>query len=116
MCVMYVEIARIDAKGRITIPSYMRLVMGLESGSRVFMVYDEDRGVIEIRLVKPGELFLCTSEFVGVEDLKKLLDEYGLHIQTISCIRSNDGDGLKCRVLVDTPLEIEGFLCRSVES
>ena len=108
------EVTKVDAKGRITIPSYMRLAMGLEGGGRVFVVYDEERGVIEIRLVKPGTMFLCVADSVELQELDGIVREYGQRIHSLSCIRSGS-DALKCRIVSETPIEFEGFMCKPVE-
>ncbi len=112
---MYVEVVKVDPKGRVTIPSYMRIVLGIESGSRVVLALDEERKVIEIRLVEPGPLFHCTNDSVKIDEIEYILKEYGKNIVHVTCI-SRDNEHHTCRVLVrKTPIEVEGFICKEVE-
>ena len=111
---MYVEILKVDGKGRITIPSYMRIALGIEPNSRVILALDEERKVIEVRICEPGTLFTCIGEGIGMEDLETVIKEYRDKIVAISCAKVSDK--ATCKLLVkDEPIEIEGFMCRSIE-
>ncbi len=112
---MYVEVLRVDSKGRITIPAYMRLVLGIEPNSKVVAILDEERKVIELRVTEPGALFLCVSESVDVSELEALVHEYASKLVSINCVRSDKGSAY-CRIVTrDEPIELEGFMCRSLE-
>jgi AbrB family looped-hinge helix DNA binding protein len=44
------EVVKVDAKGRITIPAYVRLLLNIDNGGRVLMNVDEDKGVIMLKV------------------------------------------------------------------
>lgn len=96
---MYTEIVRIDAKGRITIPSYIRLLLDLNEGSEILMDIDEDKGMIVLRAFRK-EWIKC-SGVLRKDDLIEIVMK--TRVINIKCISNlDDGDVYKCNIVLES--------------
>ncbi|MCC6055071.1 MAG: AbrB/MazE/SpoVT family DNA-binding domain-containing protein, partial [Desulfurococcaceae archaeon] len=62
---MYSDVVKIDSKGRITIPSAIRLLLNMEEGDKMVLLFDEDELKIELLSTKATNVIVC-----------KLLDDF----------------------------------------
>jgi AbrB family looped-hinge helix DNA binding protein len=72
---MYSDVVKIDSKGRITIPSAIRLLLNMEEGDKMVLLFDEDELKIELLSTKATNVIVCKllDDFKNVvEMLKKL--------------------------------------------
>lgn len=94
---MYEEIVKLDSKGRVTIPASLRLLLGLEEGSRLLLIADPDNLRIEIRVV-PQDV---TIEKIVVKEneLAEIVSRYANTMYALSCYRRSD-DTFQCRVVI----------------
>jgi len=104
------EIVRVDQKGRITIPAYARILLGLDPGDRVLMHVDPDRLTISLTLIpKDTPVYRCSME----GDLSSVLAAINAvmnSIVAISCVRTSiQAKNVKCSVYTTTT--IEGAKC-----
>lgn len=93
-------VVRIDPKGRITIPLYIREAIGLEPFSYVEVeVSDNGKSVVIRPISKPGEVLVdIRASLKTVEDFTKLLElilAEGAEIRLLKC-RSVNGEGYDC--------------------
>ena len=75
---MYSDIVKVDSKGRITIPSAIRLLFGVEEGDKLILLIDEEEQKIELRNIKTSNLVIC-----------RMVDNLGNVIESLSKISGN---------------------------
>ncbi len=94
---VYEEVVKLDSKGRVTIPASLRLLLGLEEGSRLLLIADPDNLRIEIRII-PQDV---TIERIVVKEneLAEIVSKYANTMYSMSCYRRSD-DTFQCRVVI----------------
>lgn len=96
---MYTEVVKIDIKGRITIPSYARILLDINEGSNVIMNIDEDRRIIEIKPII-GKLTKCMINSVNKNEFIRLFNEID-GIVSVKCVyENNNHDIYRCEILI----------------
>jgi len=91
-----IQTVKIDQKGRITLPSVVRILSGLNEGSEVLLIYDEGRVIIELIPVE-DEIMECS--IVGdSSELLVLLSKF--KIVSLSCVSASLGGVMHCDVKV----------------
>ncbi len=108
------ENVKIDSKGRITIPAYIRLALGIESGDKLLLIAYPDRGSIEIRKIYE-DAFSCSGT-IGINDfiaLLRTLSTNNIKIYAITCTVSGDGEEYRCSLVVssDISANTRGLYC-----
>lgn len=105
---MFSEIVRVDGKGRITLPATLRLLLDINEGERLILVFNEDGNKIEIYLPKMGKVLVCVGEMEkGV--LTDLLRDF--NINTFSCRCKDDLCSLYwCKILVELNTDVNEFM------
>lgn len=97
---MYTEIVKVDAKGRITIPAYVRLLLNVDEGSRIVLNVDEDRGVLMLKVFR--ENWVKCEGVVNKSELVKILNN--LKVISVKCFNlENEVNEYRC----DMVLELE---------
>jgi len=104
-----IQRVKIDQKGRITLPSVIRILSGLNEGSEVLLIYDEGRVTIELI---PIEDEIAECNVVGSSELLILLSKF--KIVSLSCVSTSLGGVMHCDVKV--PKEELKSLLESLES
>lgn len=84
-------IVRVDGKGRITLPLYIRRELGIEEYSSVELVVDQTRRELIIRPVTPSGEYLMNLEVElenpdKVSELVNLIIEGGGELKIIKCV------------------------------
>jgi len=100
-----IQTVKIDQKGRITLPSAVRILAGLDEGSEVLLVYDEGRVIIELVPVE-DEIVEC-DVVGGAGELLVLLSKF--RIVSLSCISTASKGVMHCDVKVPKA-ELESLL------
>lgn len=94
---MITEIVKVDAKGRITIPAYIRLLLNVDEGGKVLMSIDEEKGIIVLRAFQ-DQWMRCTG-ILSRNDLLTLMTN--TKIVSIKCASDIDNiDMYKCDIVV----------------
>ena len=88
-------IAKVDGKGRVTIPLFIREILGIEPDSYVEIVVDERSKELKIKpIARSGEVLVDVSlELIDVNDIHKALNkiiEEGAEIKMLKCGLSKD--------------------------
>lgn len=95
---MYTEIVKIDAKGRITIPSHIRLLLNFDEGRRIFMNVDEAKGIIILRAFNK-KWFQCDGVLMK-DQLIEIMAK--AKIISIKCVNEIDNDNMyKCNIVLE---------------
>ncbi|MDK6027965.1 AbrB/MazE/SpoVT family DNA-binding domain-containing protein [Ignisphaera sp. 4213-co] len=81
---MYADIVKVDVKGRITIPSALRLLLNIEEGDKLIILFDEDLQKIEIVSAKSSDLTLCTITS-SLNKVLELLTAIGNNLIAMNC-------------------------------
>jgi len=104
------EIVKVDQKGRITIPAYARILLGLDPGDRVMLHVDPDRLTINMTLLpRDSPIYKCVAE-VSERDLVNIVSNLITSILALNCIRpSTQSRDLKCTIY--SLKDIEGAKC-----
>mgnify|MGYP001772961550 CR=1 FL=1 len=99
------EVVKVDAKGRITIPSYVRLLLNVDEGSRVIMDIDELRGIIVLRTID-SEWMRCRGTMTKSEVAELMAGTTVVY--SISCSSRDENVGLyECDIIVGSGKGIE---------
>lgn len=94
---MYEEIVKVDSKGRITIPATLRLVLGIEEGSKLLLVADPDNMKIEIKVVPQNIVF--EKRVINENELINFLSKHIAMLYALSCYRISE-HAFQCRIAV----------------
>lgn len=96
---MFAEVIKVDAKGRITIPAYVRILLDVNEGSKVLMSVDEEKGTIILRAFSE-KWIRCT----GTMSKDELIDIIGKSkIVNIKCISDTTNiDVYRCDIIVES--------------
>lgn len=94
-------IVRVDGKGRITLPLYIRRELGIEEYSSVELVVDQARRELIVRPITPSGEYLMNLEVElenpdKVSELVNLIIEGGGELKIIKCVPNPN----KCLVSV----------------
>lgn len=96
---VFTEIIRVDAKGRITIPAYVRLLLDVDEGSKVLMSVDEEKGSIIIRTFH--EKWVRCTGTIGKEELIGIIRES--NVISIKCVSDIANAGIyRCDLIVES--------------
>ncbi|MEM1541321.1 MAG: hypothetical protein QW101_02180 [Ignisphaera sp.] len=111
---MYIEVVKIDGKGRITIPSYARLILDISEGSNVIMNVDEDRKVIEIRMLR-DKVIECLG-IITRDDMVRLIS--GVDLISVKCVCEDiqNCSLYRCNILLKNPDNVEQTMLSSTKS
>jgi len=95
-------LVKVDSKGRVTIPLYLREAIGIEPESYVELEVNRDEGVIILRPAStPGELAVDFEVILNrAEDVQQLtaaIVESGGEVRLLRCYRE-EGDRYRCQV------------------
>ncbi|MEM4942854.1 MAG: AbrB/MazE/SpoVT family DNA-binding domain-containing protein, partial [Ignisphaera sp.] len=93
-----IEVVKIDGKGRITIPSYARLILDISEGSSVVMNVDEDRKVIEIRTLRDKAID-CLG-IITKDDLIRLINKTDIISIKCICVDVQNCSLYRCSILM----------------
>jgi len=95
------DVARIDSKGRITIPAHIRIAMGINEGDVVRLIADPDAGLI---VVAVGEVFesieVVEFQLDSVEALSRITVAIEAHILLSLRCSAVRRDAIRCRVTI----------------
>lgn len=111
---MYTEVVKIDAKGRITIPSYIRLLLNVDEGGKILMHVDEIRGMIMIRTFR--EEWARCKGILAKNDVVELMSR--ANIISINCVNEfSNREQFRCEIIAEgdsIPRDIaENIMCFS---
>ncbi len=92
-------LAKLDSKGRVTIPLYMREALGLRPDSYVELWVDEAAGTIVLKPYEHGDEYLIDVEVYlpAPEDLERLVRivvNEGAEVRVLKC--NEEGGKTKC--------------------
>jgi len=98
------EVVKVDAKGRITIPAYVRLLLNVDEGSKVLMHVDEERGVITLRSFQ--EKWVRCRGTLDRNELAALISRF--KIVSLRCVNEAPGadDIYRCDLILESPSDI----------
>lgn len=88
---------KVDSKGRITIPATLRLVLGIEEGSRLLLVADPDKMKIEIRIVPQN--IVVEKRVINENELIDFLSKHITMLYALSCYRVSQ-HAFQCRLAI----------------
>ncbi|MEM0026835.1 MAG: AbrB/MazE/SpoVT family DNA-binding domain-containing protein [Ignisphaera sp.] len=98
---MHADVVKVDSKGRITIPSTLRLLLDIEEGDKLILLFDEDTQKIEILGPGSNNPVIC----IAVNPLKNMLDiisDIGNDLIAITCRRIDEEHGeYKCKIVLN---------------
>lgn len=94
---MYEEIVKVDSKGRITIPATLRLVLGIEEGSKLLLVADPDSMKIEIKVVPQN--VVIEKRVINENELVEFLSKHITMLYALSCHRISE-HAFQCRLAI----------------
>lgn len=95
---MRTEVLKIDSKGRITIPSYVRLLLDVEEGGKILMQIDEVRGLIVLRAFHKN--WSRCRGLIARHALFELLSR--ARVVSVSCIADlTNSDLYRCDIIVE---------------
>ena len=104
-----VELLKVDAKGRITIPRTVREALNVEGGSFVVMIADLDKGEITILpSVSEGKVVMEVSisfkdEKGKLAEIAEKLAEMGVNQLATSCKAVKRGEEAECQIIAEVP-------------
>jgi AbrB family looped-hinge helix DNA binding protein len=95
-------LARVDQKGRITIPLFIREALGLRPETTVAVEVDEEKGLVILRPIFSGNEFLMEYEVLlggpeVLEDLIRCVIDEGAEVRYLKCL--NEERGSKCTLI-----------------
>lgn len=93
---MITEVVKVDAKGRITIPAYVRLLLNVDEGSKIVLNVDEDKGVMVMRTFR--EDWVRCEGVISKQELVKILNE--VKVIVIKCFDSGL-DEYRCDIVLE---------------
>jgi len=104
-----VELLKVDAKGRVTIPRTVRDALNIEGGSYVVMIADLDKGEISI-LPSVGEGKVVMEIYISFKDEKgklaeiaEKLAELGINQLATSCKAVKRSEEAECQMIAEVP-------------
>jgi len=107
-----VELLKVDAKGRITIPRTVREALNVEGGSYVVMIADLDKGEITL-LPSVGEGKVVMEILISFKDEKgklaeiaEKLAELGVNQLATSCKAVRRGEEAECQIIAEVPEDL----------
>lgn len=96
---MYAEVVKVDGKGRITIPSYVRLLLNVDEGSKVLMSVDEVRGTITLRVFQKG--WVRCFDTLNRDELAELILK--ATVISFKCTsNAPNGESYECDMVIDS--------------
>jgi AbrB family looped-hinge helix DNA binding protein len=114
---MYTEIVKVDAKGRITIPSSVRLLLGIEEGDQLLLIVDEEHHAIKLQTFKNDSVVICKM-IINAKSINEIFSSLANKIINFSCLCIDDVcETYRCKLVVSSDvvekiLNIEpGTLC-----
>lgn len=108
---MFSEVVKVDGKGRITIPAALRLLLDINDGEKLVLVYDENSDKIEIHLSRRGSSIFC-SDIVSRGALLELLEKF--RVNAISCrCRDHQCAFYHCKIIISID-EKEGIFSKAL--
>jgi|UniRef100_A0A7J3YUQ0 looped-hinge helix DNA binding domain, AbrB family len=81
---MYSDVVRLDSKGRITIPSVVRLLLNVEEGDKLVLLFDEEGSKIELRIAKANNVVTCKMQD-SIRNIVELLSKVGNDVISFYC-------------------------------
>jgi AbrB family looped-hinge helix DNA binding protein len=101
------EVVKVDAKGRITIPAYIRLLLNIDDNGKILLKVDEDRGVITLRVFQ--ENWIKCHGKLNKQELAKILNE--VKVIALKCLSSeNKFNEYRCDLVIDGKSSSEELL------
>ncbi|MEM1644368.1 MAG: AbrB/MazE/SpoVT family DNA-binding domain-containing protein [Ignisphaera sp.] len=101
---VFTEVIKVDAKGRITIPAYVRLLLDVNEGSKVLMSVDEEKGAIILRAFH--EKWIKCTGTMSKDELIDIISK--LRIVNIKCVSDiSDIDVYRCDIIVESSRNID---------
>jgi len=94
---LYEEIVKVDSKGRITIPATLRLILGIEEGSKLLLIADPDSMKIEIKVVPQN--IVIEKRVVNENELIEFLSKHITMLYALSCHRISEHT-FQCRLAI----------------
>ena len=97
-------VAKVDSKGRVTLPLFVRELVGIRPEMYVVIEVDRDRNTITLKPLISGDVILVDLEVeVGsperIQDVVRAVVEEGAEVRYMSCMPSKDS-GSVCVVTV----------------
>lgn len=97
-------VAKVDGKGRVTIPLHMREILGIDAGSYLELFVDVEKRQLIIKPIIKGyaegylaEVHLKISEFTALSNAINQCVSEGYEIISLSCTRS---ESYECKLVV----------------
>uniref|UniRef100_A0A7C4NM58 AbrB/MazE/SpoVT family DNA-binding domain-containing protein n=1 Tax=Ignisphaera aggregans TaxID=334771 RepID=A0A7C4NM58_9CREN len=96
--VVFTEVIKVDAKGRITIPAYVRLLFDVDEGSKILMSVDEEKGAIILRTFH--EKWVRCTGTMGKEELIDIISKS--NVISIKCVSDIANIGIyRCDLIAE---------------
>ena len=97
---MYTEIVKVDAKGRVTIPSSVRLLLGIEEGDQLLLIVDEEHHTIKLQTFKNGSIVICKM-MINAKSINEIFSSLANKIISFSCLCIDRAcEAYRCRLVV----------------
>lgn len=98
---MYADVVRVDSKGRITIPSTLRLLLNIEEGDQLVLLFDENTQKIEILGPGANNPVVCVTAD-SLENVLDIISNIGNDLIGVTCRRVGEEHGeYKCKIVIN---------------
>ncbi|MEL9940080.1 MAG: AbrB/MazE/SpoVT family DNA-binding domain-containing protein [Ignisphaera sp.] len=98
---MYADVVRVDSKGRITIPSTLRLLLNIEEGDQLVLLFDESTQKIEILGPGTDNPVVCITAN-PLENVLDIISNIGNDLIAVTCRRIDEERGeYKCKIVLN---------------
>jgi AbrB family looped-hinge helix DNA binding protein len=101
---MYTEIVKVDAKGRVTIPSSVRLLLGIEEGDQLLLIVDEEHHTIKLQVFKNNNIVTCKI-IANTKSINRILSSFISKIINFSCLCIDKTcEAYRCKLVVPSDI------------
>ncbi|MCI4435976.1 MAG: AbrB/MazE/SpoVT family DNA-binding domain-containing protein [Ignisphaera sp.] len=97
---MYTEIVKVDAKGRVTIPSSVRLLLDIEEGDQLLLIVDEEHHAIKLQAFKNDSIVICKM-MINAKSINEIFSSLANKIINFSCLCIDEAcEAYRCKLVV----------------